>query len=134
MNRRGLLLCAAALCASAASAHHSFSNIYDNSQSVTLDAIVTQFQFIHPHPYLLLSVGDDKVSWRAEMDNRFELEDIGVTGQTFRPGDRVVVSGSPGRTEKRILYMWKLDRPSDGLQYEQIGGTPYLRPHQGAGL
>jgi hypothetical protein len=134
VTARSLLLWAAAIWATSAGAHHSYSNIYDTSKSVTLEAIVTQFQFVHPHPYLLLNVGDDQVSWRAEMDNRFELEDIGVTAQTFKTGDRVVVSGSPGRTEKRTLYMWRLERPSDGLQYEQIGSTPYLRPHQGAGL
>ena len=119
-----------AACATAASAHHSFGGIYDSARSVTLDGVVTQFQFVHPHPFLVIDVtgsGAAKLSWRAEMDNRFELEDIGITAKTFRPGDRVVVSGSPGRNEPQILYLWKLQRAEDGLEYEQVGGTPYLR-------
>jgi hypothetical protein len=60
------------------------------------------------------------------MDNRFELAEIGITGATFRAGDRVHVTGSPGRKEARILYLWKLERARDGLRYEQIGYTPYI--------
>jgi hypothetical protein len=114
-------------------AHHSFSNIYDSAQSVELDGVVTQFLFVHPHPYLVLDAGKERLSWRAEMDNRFELEDIGITAETFKPGDRVIVSGSPARDKSRTLYMWRLERPADGLRYEQVGGTPGIR-YQGAGL
>jgi hypothetical protein len=123
------LLCLSAAATSAARAHHSFGSIYDSGRSVTLEAVVTQFLFVHPHPYLVVDVageGGSKQSWRAEMDNRFELEDIGITAGTFRPGDRVVVSGSPGRNEPRILYLLRLERPSDGVRYEQVGSTPYL--------
>jgi Family of unknown function (DUF6152) len=125
-----IAFCAAAVWAAGAHAHHSFSSIYDNSQNVTLEAVVAQFLFVHPHPYLLLSVDaarGSKVSWRAEMDNRFELVDIGITAETFKPGDRVVVSGSPGRAAEHTLYMWRLERPADGLRYEQVGGTPSIR-------
>jgi hypothetical protein len=112
-----------------ATAHHSFGNIYDSGRDVTVEGVVTEFQFVHPHPFLILSVeaGGTRQSWRAEMDNRFELEDIGITAQTFKAGDRVVASGSPGRNEPHILYLWKLQRPADGLRYEQVGGTPSIR-------
>jgi hypothetical protein len=127
MNRRmsGMACFASMMWACAAWAHHSFSNIYDSGKRVELDAVVTEFQFVHPHPFLLVKA--DGADWRAEMDNRFELAEIGVTADTFKPGDRVVVSGSPGRTEPRTLYMWRLERPSDGLLYEQIGSTPHMR-------
>jgi hypothetical protein len=132
----GWLLSLAAAAVPAAHAHHSFGNIYDSGRSVTLEAIVTQFLFVHPHPYLVVDVageGGNKQSWRAEMDNRFELEDIGITAETFRPGDRVVVSGSPGRNEPRILYLWRLERPSDGMRYEQVGSTPHIHLPQSNG-
>jgi Family of unknown function (DUF6152) len=115
--------------AAGAGAHHSFGNIYDSSRDVTVEGVVAQFQFVHPHPFLIVDAvrrGGDRESWRAEMDNRFELADIGITAETFRPGDRVVMSGSPGRTEPRTLYMWRLERPADGLLYEQVGSTPRI--------
>ncbi len=123
--KRLAVLCAGVLWACVGWAHHSFSSIYDSSKNVVLEAVVTEFQFVHPHPFLLVSVAG--ASWRAEMDNRFELVDIGMTAETFKAGDRVVVSGSPGRTQVRTLYMWRLERPADGLLYEQVGGTPSLR-------
>jgi hypothetical protein len=132
MSRRQIiarLLWLSVASACAASAHHSFASIYDSSRSVTLDGVVSEFLFIHPHPYLVIDVtqpGGARQSWRAEMDNRFELADIGVTGRTFRPGDRVIASGSPGRKESQTLYLMKLERPSDGLRYEQIGATPSI--------
>jgi Family of unknown function (DUF6152) len=119
----------AACSAGAAIAHHSFANIYDTAQTLALTGTVREFQFIHPHPFLVVDVKNEAGKlqiWRAEMDNRFELEDIGVRADTFRPGDSVNISGSPGRNQPKILYLWKLERPADGLRYQQIGGTPSL--------
>jgi Family of unknown function (DUF6152) len=119
----------APLLSGAAIAHHSFSNIYDSAQTLSLTGTVREFQFVHPHPFLLVDVQDEagkRQTWRAEMDNRFELQEIGVTAGTFSPGDLVVIGGSPGRSQPNILYLWRLERPADGLRYQQIGGTPSL--------
>jgi hypothetical protein len=119
----------ASIWSAATLAHHSFANIYDSDKTVTLTATVREFQFIHPHPFLVVEVRNDageRQIWRAEMDNRFELEQIGIRRNTFRPGDRVIVSGSPGRSQAFILYLWRLDRPADRLRYQQVGSTPSL--------
>jgi hypothetical protein len=114
-------------------AHHSFASIYDQSQDRTLRGVVSEFRFVNPHPFLFVTVAPHagvatgEQTWRGELDNRFELAEIGVTKDTFRPGDVVVVSGSPARDGSQTFYLWKLERPVDGLRYEQIGGTPYLR-------
>jgi hypothetical protein len=39
-----------------------------------------------------------------------------------------VVAGSPARHEARSLYVRRIDRPSDGFWYEQVGATPRIRP------
>jgi hypothetical protein len=124
MWRSSRALCVLALWSGGLAAHHSFGSVYDTAARMTLKGVVREFQFINPHPFLIVEV--DEQSWRAEMDNRFELADIGITAKTFRPGDEVVLNGSPGRSEARILYLWRLDRPADGLRYEQVGGTPSL--------
>lgn len=126
----GWLLGLSAAWACAAIAHHSFGSIYDSGRTVALEGVVKEFQFVHPHPFLVVNVEGKEgavQSWRAEMDNRFELQDIGIDARTFRPGDRVRISGSPGRNEPQILYLWRLERPADGLLYEQIGSTPRLK-------
>jgi hypothetical protein len=109
--------------------HHSLSD-YDTGREAKIEGVISQFQFVNPHPYLVLDVrdaGGAVQSWRLEMDNRYELSDIGMTKDTLKPGDRIVVSGSPGHTQSRILYIRKLDRPSDGYGFEQVGSRPQLR-------
>jgi hypothetical protein len=115
------------LVAAGAGAHHSISAVYDGGRQVTVEGVVTGFEFVNPHPFLVIAVGsgaDDRESWRLEMDNRFELAAIGVTADTLKPGDVVIVSGSAGRTAPRSLYIRRLDRPADGFRYEQIGSRP----------
>jgi hypothetical protein len=112
-----------------ARAHHSLSD-YDTGRETTLDGVIAQFQFVNPHPYVVLDVRDARgavQSWHLEMDNRRELSDIGMTKDTLKAGDRIVVSGSPGHTQPRILYIRTLERPADGYAFAQVGNRPHLR-------
>ena len=112
-------------------AHHSISGVYDDSQRQTIEGVVTRFQFVNPHPFVVTVVTDGNgvaQQWRLEMDNRHELVAIGVTSETLEQGDRIVVTGSPARRQARSLYIRRLDRPSDGFWYEQVGATPRIRP------
>ncbi len=126
-TKRHCIVGAALGCASfAAEAHHSIAAVYDSSRQQRVEGIVAEFQFINPHPFVIVTVDAEGAaeSWRLEMDNRFELQGIGMTGETLKPGDLVVVTGSLGRTEPRTLYIRRLDRPTDGFRYEQIGSRP----------
>jgi hypothetical protein len=121
----GILLAAGA----PAAAHHSIAGVYDRNQTVKLEGTISEFHLVNPHAYLTISVDTRSgraETWRLEMDNRFELVDIGVTADTFKPGDRVLVSGSRARDGSRSLYLLRLDRPADGLRYEQIGSSPHI--------
>jgi len=113
----------------AALAHHSISGVYDSSRQVTVDGRVVEFQFVNPHPVLIVvpnGAGLADSPWRLEMDNRYELADIGVTAKTFKPGEHVIATGSAARDESHSLYLMKLHRPADGLRYEQIGYSPHI--------
>jgi Family of unknown function (DUF6152) len=130
--KRWMVLLAAAVATTVvpAHSHHSISSVYDSSRRATVDGIVAQFLLVNPHPFLLIDVKDaagQVQRWRLEMDNRRELADIGVTPNTFKPGDRVVVTGSLARTQPRSLYVLRLDRPVDGFWYEQVGQSPRIR-------
>lgn len=117
---------ALALSGFAAEAHHSIAAVYDSAREQRIEGVVAEFLFVNPHPFVVVTVaaGGAEESWRLEMDNRFELAGIGMTGETLKPGDRVVVTGSLGRTEPRTLYVRRLDRPADGFRYEQVGSRP----------
>jgi Family of unknown function (DUF6152) len=116
--------------ATAAAAHHSINGMYDNARRLTFAARVTEFQFVNPHPYVIVAADPDATgamqSYRLEMDNRHELSAIGITAGTLKPGDDVVITGSVSRTEPQNLYLWRLDRAADGLRYEQVGTRPKI--------
>jgi hypothetical protein len=125
-----LFACGLLLGGFTADAHHSISGMYDSRRDVRVEGIVTQFEFINPHAFITIDVRDaDRAPqrWRVELDDRGELGDIGMTAQTLRPGDRVIVVGSPARREANRLYLGRLDRPADGFSFEQVGGRPRLR-------
>ena len=129
-RRRWAYAVVSVLATSSGLAHHSISGVYDSGRQVTVQGRVVEFQFVNPHPVLIVATDADagaaSETWWLEMDNRYELADIGVTAATFEPGDRVVATGSAARADARSLYLMKLDRPADGLRYEQVGTSPRI--------
>ena len=126
---RSITLAVLLAMATPAAAHHSIAGMYDSAQNTTMEGVIAQFHFINPHPFVVVTVqrGGASEQWQMEMDNRRELAEIGFTETTLRPGDRVVVHGSPARREARRLYIRRLERRADGFEYEQLGFSPRAR-------
>jgi hypothetical protein len=125
-HRLRLSLAIALLCCGAAEAHHSIAGMYDERQTVTLEGVISQFQFVNPHPFIVLLVKDERggdQSWKLELDNRYELVEVGITATTLKAGDRLTVSGSPAWKQPNAMYVRRLQR-ADGLRYEQVGFSP----------
>jgi DNA/RNA endonuclease YhcR with UshA esterase domain len=80
------------------SAHHAIS-AFDRSRSVTVTGTVTQWQFINPHAGLWLEAEDDSgnvVEWTAEFQGTLDLyRHFSWNKDTFKPGDKVTVTGFP---------------------------------------
>ena len=113
----------------AAQAHHSISGVYDTGKEVTIEAVVAQFHFVNPHPFVTVDVANNSgraQAWRLEMDNLSELTEVGMTSQSLKAGDRVTVTGNPGRNNPQTLYIRRLDRLADGFRYEQVGSSPRI--------
>lgn len=109
-------------------AHHSIAGVYDSSASITLDGVVSAFHFVNPHPFLLMTVerSGTPETWKLELDNRFELVDVGMKGDTLKAGDQVVARGSKARDGSHGIYLLRLDRRTDGFWYEQVGSSPKI--------
>jgi hypothetical protein len=127
---RRLLLTAAMLAggATATVAHHSIAGVYDSKSSVTVDGVVSEFHFVNPHPFVIVSADRNghPETWRLELDNRFELVDAGMKGDTLKAGDRIVARGSRARDGSRSIYALRIDRPADGFYMEQVGSSPKI--------
>jgi hypothetical protein len=113
----------------ASAAHHSLTSMYDQGRRITVTGVVREFRFVSPHPWVVVDSTEDgrQRSWRSELDNLFELSAVGMTAETLKPGDRVVVTGSPARGGADGLYVRQLDRAADGFRYEQVGSSPRVR-------
>jgi len=101
-----------------ARAHHSFAATYDEARTVKIEGKLVQFLFRNPHSFVHVMAPDDSGQmhrWAVEWGGTGALGQQGVTRETLRPGDVVVITGSPGRnpTDFRVR-MQTLHRTSDG--------------------
>ena len=116
-----LTVVAVTLAAGTAIAHHSYSATYDVSQQVTLEGKLVQFVFKNPHSFVTVQAPDQKgvmQRWSVEWSGTGQLTNAGVTRETLKPGDEVVVLGNPSRVRGEFkALMVSLKRPSDGFTW-----------------
>jgi hypothetical protein len=104
-----------------AQAHHSFAAYYHESQSMSIEGQVREFQFRSPHSILLVTAPTPEgrmETYAAEWGNPRRLGSQGITKDTLKPGDVVVVTGSPGRTASEYkMHLKRIRRPADGWSW-----------------
>ena len=120
-----LLLAAAALMATVpAYAHHSFAATYFEDKTQSVEGDLVQFLFRNPHSFVHIEAKDEKgevIRWSIEWGAGLQLNRQGVTRETLKPGDHVIITGNPGRNaEDHRLRMRTISRPKDGWKW---GGT-----------
>ena len=103
-------------------AHHSFAGTYlEDAEPMKIEGVLKAFLIRNPHSFV--QVEDPKlknkdgtpVRWSIEWGAAGQLASQGVRTGTLKVGDKVVVTGSPGRNpEDHRLRMRTITRPSDG--------------------
>ena len=105
-------------------AHHSFAATYFEDKTVTVEGDLVQFLYRNPHSFVHVEAKQPDgttVRWAVEWGAGGQLGRQGVTRETLKPGDHVIVVGNPGRNpEDHRLRMVNITRPSDGWKW---GGT-----------
>ena len=105
-------------------AHHSFAATYFEDKTQKIEGNLVQFLYRNPHSFVHVEAPDDKGTmqrWAVEWGAGGQLGRQGVTRETLKPGDHVVIVGNPGRNpEDHRLRMVNITRPSDGWKW---GGT-----------
>ena len=121
-----LLVAGAFVLGAQAYAHHSFAATYLEDQSVTIEGELVQFLFRNPHSFVHVMVKEKdgtQVRYAVEWGGAGQLGGQGVTRETLKPGDLVVISGSPGRNPAdHRVRMVSLRRPKDGFGWGQRPG------------
>jgi len=125
-----VLLAATALVASAqVYAHHSFAATYLEDQTVQIEGELVQFLFRNPHSFVHVNVKEKDgsvVRYAVEWGGAGQLGGQGVTRETLKAGDHVIISGSPGRNPAdHRVRMVTLHRPKDGFGWGQRPGQTF---------
>jgi hypothetical protein len=108
-------------------AHHSFTATYDEGKTVEIEGTLVQFMFRNPHAFVHVMAPDENGEmqrWGVEWGGAGALAGQGVTRDSLKPGDKVVITGNPGRNPAdHRIRMRTLLRPSDGFGWGQQGET-----------
>ena len=123
-----LLFAAVTVLGVRAYAHHSFAATYFEDKKVTVEGDLVQFLYRNPHSFVHVEVKEPDgtmTRWAVEWGAGGQLGRQGVTRETLKPGDHVIVVGNPGRNpEDHRLRMVNITRPAANGEPEwKWGGT-----------
>ena len=87
-----------------ATAHHSRSNFSDDK--ITVEGVVVAYEWANPHVYFTVDVtsgSGEMHTWNIETHNTMVLvRRHGWSADTLKPGDSVIVNGSPDKNPGRL--------------------------------
>lgn len=102
-------------------AHHSFARFYFEERSVTIEGEMVKFEYRSPHAWVHIDTTDERGTtqqYAAEWANPSRLTRDNITQDTLKVGDRVIITGSPGRiAEERKVHLKRIQRPADGWNW-----------------
>ena len=124
MNVKRYLVAAIAIAAltvgAQAWAHHSFAATYIEGQSVTIEGELVQIMLRNPHSFVHVMVTEPDGSMVRYVVEWGAPTTIGrrVTRDTLKPGDHIIISGTPGRNpDDHRLRLITFRRPKDGWSW-----------------
>jgi len=116
-----LLAALAALWVTPATAHHSFSGVFDVSKKTTLKGRISKIEWVNPHIYLYLDVSNDQgktTTWALETLPPNWMRKAGVSKSDFLNGpdigETVSVATYPARDAAKSLGFILYITYSDG--------------------
>jgi hypothetical protein len=84
-------------------AHHGTAGAYDFTHRITTKATVTQYIWANPHVQIYFTLKNDKgeeQTWGVETASPGNMLASGWTKNTFKPGDQILVSFVPAKSDR----------------------------------
>ena len=100
-----LLLLLAQASAEGVAAHHSTPVNFDQSKEITIEGVLTEIAWRNPHSRFRVDVtGEDgsTAEWLAEMGGINIMRRAGFPMKMFAVGDRITITGNPGRRSRSM--------------------------------
>jgi len=121
-----VLAAASSLIGAAAYAHHSIASTYLEDKTVTIEGELVQLLFRNPHSFVHVVVRDKDgraVRYAVEWGGANQLGVQGLSRDTLKIGDRLIIHGNPARNQKdHRVRMLTLERPKDGFGWGRKPG------------
>ena len=122
-TRLAVLVLAALGLGASLTAHHSVAATYRVDERVTIEGELVTLVYRNPHSFLHVMAPDRQQQprlWAIETSSGQLLREK-LSAASLVPGDRVIVTGEPGRDEG----LWRirlrtLVRPRDGWRWTEI--------------
>lgn len=109
-----------------ASAHHSFSAVFDADQPVRLQGKITDMEWINPHSWLHVEVENEDgttTEWMIEGATPNTLLRRGFTRDAVRPGTEITVVGFRARNGDNVANGRDLILPDGSRLFMGSVGT-----------
>lgn len=123
------LLLGTALPAATVLGHHSFQASYDMESLIEIKGTLMQLNFRNPHSSVMVIAPDadgNMQRWGVEWGGASVLMRQGLTRDSFKPGDEVVITGQPGREAGDYrMRMQTIIRTSDGFGWGNNEGEVF---------
>ena len=107
--------------------HHSFAAYYSEDQTVSIEGTLAELDYRNPHAFVHLLAPDNRGQVQtviAEWASPARLSQDGIAKNTLKPGDRVIVTGSPSRDPSEYkMHLKGIVRVTDGWKWAG-GGQP----------
>jgi hypothetical protein len=104
-------------------AHHSVTTTYRENERVTIEGELVTLVYRNPHSYLHVMAPDRLQQprlWAIESSSGQLLRER-LSAASLVPGDRIIVTGDPGRDEGTWrMRLRTIVRPRDGWRWTEV--------------
>ena len=110
-------------------AHHSFQASYDTENVIRIEGTLVGFMLRNPHSHVYIMAPDENgvmQRWGVEWGGASVLIRQGLSRESLKAGDHVIITGNPGRNPgDHRMRMRTLFRPADGFGWGNREGEDF---------
>ena len=108
--------------------HHSFAAYHSEGQTVSVEGTLAELDYRNPHTFVHLLAPDKSGKVQrvvAEWASPARLSQDGIAKDALKPGDRVILTGSPSRDPSEYkMHLKGIVRVTDGWKWAGGGQFP----------
>ena len=129
-HRAHVLMIVAGLTLAAKSQAHHSAVMFDTTQEIAVEGVVTRYEWRNPHVYMAVETvteNGETFEQQIEAGAPSILNPLGLTPDSLAPGERVTVYGNPNRGGRTRIMLGKYLTMEDGSQLPLNIATPGIR-------